>query len=148
MSYRSSQCYWGVKSGYIDELLLINAFVVRGNCDVIKIRLTGGSRDMSRKDLCPWSTLFMGLILAGEREVIYYRYWPKCRVPTVMENPGKSWNLKPSWKVMEKSWIFVFFQEVMENWYFEGKSWKGHGILHKPSVLCTMYGYGNLVVCI
>ena len=34
------------------------------------------------------------------------------RVPTVMENPE---NLKPSWKVMEKSWIFVFFQEVMEN---------------------------------
>ena len=44
---------------------------------------------------------------------------------------GKSWNLKPSRKVMEKSWIFVFFQEVMENCYFKKKS---HGILQKPSV--------------
>ena len=36
----------------------------------------------------------------------------------------------------------LFFQEVMEN----DISWKSHGILHKPSVLCTMYGYGSLVV--
>ena len=37
---------------------------------------------------------------------------------------------------------------------FFKKSWKtdisrkSHGILHKPSVLCKMYGYGSLVVCI
>ena len=56
------------------------------------------------------------------------------RVPTVMENARKSWNLKPSWKVMEKSWIFVFFQEVMENLCLKERSWKSHGILHKLSV--------------
>ena len=48
-------------------------------------------------------------------------------VPTVMENPGKSWYLKPSWKVTKKLWISTFFQEVMENLYFKEtvmeKSW-------------------------
>ena len=34
---------------------------------------------------------------------------------------GKSWNLKPSWKVLERSWIFVLFQEVMDNCYFKEK---------------------------
>ena len=36
------------------------------------------------------------------------------RVPTVMENPGKSWKNKWSWKVMEKSWKRAKIQNVME----------------------------------
>ena len=34
---------------------------------------------------------------------------------------GKSWHLKPFWKIMEKSWILVFFQEDVQNWYFHEK---------------------------
>ena len=34
---------------------------------------------------------------------LYYVYLKSCRVPTVMENPGKSWKKKWSWKVMENS---------------------------------------------
>ena len=36
------------------------------------------------------------------------------RVPTVMENPGKSWGKKLSWKVMEKSWKLKKINKVME----------------------------------
>ena len=36
------------------------------------------------------------------------------RVPTVMENPGKSWKKKLSWKVMEKSWKLKKINKVME----------------------------------
>ena len=64
------------------------------------------------------------------------------RVPTVMENPRKSWNLKPPWKVMEKSWIFVFFQEVMENLYLKEKvmekSWNFAQTISSYFSTCTL----------
>ena len=50
----------------------------------------------------------------------------------------KSWIVKPSWKVMEKSWNFVFLQEVMENSYFKTKQ----------TISTIQCGYGSLLVCI
>ena len=45
---------------------------------------------------------------------------------------------------MEKSWIFVFFQEVMDNCYFKEKAWNFAEIIssiHKAI-------YGSFLVCI
>ena len=58
-----------------------------------------------------------------------------------------SWEIqkiKPFWKVMEKSLIFVCFQEYGKV-IFQGKR---HGTLHRPSVPCTICGYSSLLVCI
>ena len=40
---------------------------------------------------------------------------------------------------------FLLFPRSHGKLVFQGKS---HGILHKPSVSYTIYGYGNLLVCI
>ena len=59
-----------------------------------------------------------------------------------------------SWKILKFETILESHGKVMDFLSFFKKSWKtdisrkSHGILHKPSVLCTMYGYGSLVDCI
>ena len=46
---------------------------------------------------------------------------------------------------MKKSWIFVFFSKSHGKLIFQGKS---PGIVHKPSVLWRICGYGSLLVSI
>ena len=57
---------------------------------------------------------------------------------------GKSWNLKPSWDVMKKSWIFFFFSRRHGKLLCQGKS---HVILPKSDP-CMIYGCGSLLVYI
>ena len=58
---------------------------------------------------------------------------------------GKSCNLKPSWKVTEKSGIFVFFQEVMENCYFKEKV-MGFCRNHQYKAMAVSYMYYSVCV--
>ena len=79
---------------------------------------------------------------------VFLYFWDvrrKTRVPTVMENP-EIWN-HPG-KSRKNRGFLSFFKKSWKTDISRKKSWKSHGILHKPSVLCTMYGYGSLVVCI
>ena len=46
------------------------------------------------------------------------RYRSSCQST---HNPGKSWNMKPSWKAMGKSWILVNLLRNHAKLIFQGK---------------------------
>ena len=61
---------------------------------------------------------------------------------------GKSWKILKFETIIPQSWKSHGFLSFFKKSWKTDISRKSHGILHKPSVMCTMYGYGSLVVCI
>ena len=80
--------------------------------------------------------------------VILLRFWFRLLKHLVIYRV-RSWKILEFETIRESHGFLSFFQEVMESHEISRKkSWKCHGMLHKPLVLCMIYGHGSLLVCI